>query len=102
MTIETRDQSAMELRPALNPGLDLSWLDGGDGWGTRAEPGRKGLTLEGIAIGRYGDIPETSRNYTLRLRGTRQRAGALRVTSCRSPERRQRMDPALAVYLDEK
>jgi len=87
MTIETRDQSAMELRPALNPGLDLSWLDGGDGWGTRAEPGRKGLTLEGIAIGRYGDIPETSRNYTLRLRGTRQRAGAQRVTPYTSPDR---------------
>jgi hypothetical protein len=71
----------------LTPGLDLSWLNLDDGWGTRAEPGRKGLTLEAINTGRYGEIPGDSRNYNLRLRGTHPRSGALRVTPYNSPTR---------------
>jgi hypothetical protein len=38
--------------------LDLSWMHVPTEWGTRAKPTKKGLTLEAINIGRYGDIPD--------------------------------------------
>jgi hypothetical protein len=79
------ERTAKEPRPELAPGLDLSWLDRDDDWGYRAEPGRKGLTLEAISAGRPGQVPESSRNHTLRLRGTHPRTGALRVVPYTSP-----------------
>jgi hypothetical protein len=82
----TTERPASDLRPELTPGLDLSWLNEHEGWNTRAQPGRKGLTLEALNTGAYGEIPETSRNYSLRLRGTRPRAGSLRVVPYASPE----------------
>ncbi|SVC01496.1 uncharacterized protein METZ01_LOCUS254350, partial [marine metagenome] len=38
-------------------------------WGVRAVPGPHGLTLRGINVGIYGDIPEESRDMTRRPRG---------------------------------
>src|SRR5438046_3200169 len=87
MAVDTRETAAPDLRSELSPGLDLSWLDLEENWGTRAQPGKKGMTLDAIATGRYGEIPETSRNYTLRLRGTRPRPGSLRVVPYASADR---------------
>ena len=39
------------------PELDLSWLEPGTEWGVRATAGRRGLTLDEINIGSYGDAP---------------------------------------------
>ena len=39
--------------------LDLSWMDQNGEWGTRAEPGRNGLTLADIQIGTYGAVSYT-------------------------------------------
>jgi hypothetical protein len=38
--------------------LDLSWMNVPTEWGTRAKPTKKGLTLDAINIGRYGDVPD--------------------------------------------
>ncbi len=38
--------------------LDLSWMRVPTEWGIRARPGKKGLTVEAINIGSYGDIPD--------------------------------------------
>ena len=40
----------MAAAPTLNPGLDLSWLNIDEGWGAKAEPGKRGLTLEDLNI----------------------------------------------------
>ncbi|MHB8576367.1 MAG: ferritin-like domain-containing protein [Dehalococcoidia bacterium] len=87
MAIDVREVADAESRPELSPGLDLSWLNLEENWGTRAQPGKKGMTLEAIATGPYGKIPDSSRNDMLRLRGTRPRAGALRVMPYTSPNR---------------
>ena len=44
----------MAAAPVSNPGLDLSWLNL-DEWGARAEPGKRGLTLDDLIT--YGDAP---------------------------------------------
>ncbi len=60
-------------------GLGLEWMQAGTERGITAKPGRKGLTLEEISIGSYGDIPESSRNYTVRPRGAAWRPNAPRT-----------------------
>ena len=47
----------------------MDWMADSPEWGTKALPGKKGLTLDGIAIGSYGDIPERSEEMTRMPRG---------------------------------
>jgi hypothetical protein len=67
------------LRTEQGPELDLSWLRPGTEWGLRANPGRKGLTLDLADQGAYGDVPERSANYTGRPRGAAARREAPRL-----------------------
>lgn len=59
--------------------LDLSWIDSHGEWGSRASPGKNGLTLADIQIGDYGDPPEESTNQTGRSRGSAARPGSMRI-----------------------
>ncbi len=61
--------------------LDLSWLNLEESpvWGMRAKPGKRGLTLDEIEIGPYGDVPEQSDNYSLRPRGAAPRPSVPRI-----------------------
>ena len=61
------------------PPVDLSWLDAGSQWGMRARPGKRGLTLDEINIGVYGEVPEHSRNLNARPRGAVARPEAPRI-----------------------
>jgi len=57
--------------------LDLSWLDAPAAQrGLRIAPGKRGLTLEEIATGSYGEIPTMTRNQSGRLRGSAPRPDA--------------------------
>jgi hypothetical protein len=60
-------------------GLGLDWLNTGTERGITAKPGRKGMTLDEINIGSYGDTPEISHNYTARPRGAAIRPDAPRT-----------------------
>lgn len=60
-------------------GLGLGWLKAGGERGITAKPGRKGLTLDEINLGSYGDVPDFSRNYTARPRGAGARADTPRT-----------------------
>ena len=59
--------------------LDTRWMQQMGEWGTRAEPGKRGLSLADIQVGTYGDIPETSHNMTGRPRGAGERPEAFRI-----------------------
>jgi hypothetical protein len=63
--------------PGGMPGtqLDLSWMHVPTEWGTRAKPTKKGLTLEAINIGRYGDVPDVWEFRTEMPRGAVPVAG---------------------------
>ena len=39
---------------------DLSWMDVNSEWGVRAQPSKRGLTLNDINVGSYGAIPENA------------------------------------------
>ncbi len=51
------------------PELDLSWLNLDNEWGVEAQPGRKGLTVEQINVGSYGEIPLKTDNHSFAPRG---------------------------------
>jgi len=59
--------------------LDLSWLRSQTDWGIRAKPGRRGLTLDEINVGPYGEIPANPRDLTMRPRGAVARVGVPRL-----------------------
>jgi hypothetical protein len=61
------------------PNLDLSWLDPGTEWGVRARPGRRGLTVDDINIGSYGQPPDESETWSSRPRGAGARDGVPRL-----------------------
>jgi hypothetical protein len=61
------------------PNLDLSWMNPGTEWGVRAQPGRRGLTVDDINIGSYGEPPDDSVTWTPRPRGAASREGTPRV-----------------------
>ena len=75
-----RDRLEMLRRePDLTEGLDLSWLNIGSEWGIRARPGKRGLTLDEINTGGYGEVPEISTNINGRPRGAAARSDVPRL-----------------------
>ena len=54
--------------PPLPP-IDLSWMQRTLQWGTRAQPTRRGLTVDAINIGIYGHIPDSVQTRTRLPRG---------------------------------
>jgi hypothetical protein len=66
----------LQAQEAGAPHLDLSWLDDARAErGVAARPGKRGLTLDEINVGTYGQIPADSRNQTMRPRGAAPRDG---------------------------
>tara|TARA_Y100000310_G_scaffold277238_1_gene294860 strand:- start:2919 stop:4007 length:1089 start_codon:yes stop_codon:yes gene_type:complete len=68
-------------QPDPNPDteLDLGWLKQRGEWGTRAEPGKDGLSLGDIQIGSYADPADESDNQTGRSRGSASRPDGFRI-----------------------
>ena len=57
--------------------MDFSWLEKPAAErGIRVTPGRRGLTLEDISVGTYGNPPEITRNQSGRMRGSAPRPDA--------------------------
>ncbi|MEX2237157.1 MAG: ferritin-like domain-containing protein [Dehalococcoidia bacterium] len=62
------------------PAADLSWLDLSQAWGIQAKPGRRGLTLDDINIGAYGEAAPSTQNFGFAPRGVARRPEAPRVS----------------------
>jgi hypothetical protein len=77
----TKTELLEELRK--EPGaedLDLSWLEAPAAErGVRAVPGKRGLTLEDINVGSYGNPPDMTDNQSGRMRGSAPRKDAQNV-----------------------
>src|SRR5437660_12529013 len=69
MTTETRTY----------PALQLDWLEPGTETGLQITPSRRGLSLEDVDKGSYGDPPDTTNVTTMRQRGSAPRANSPRV-----------------------
>ena len=66
----TSQQPASEAEsPEKPPVKQMDWMKDSPEWGVRAVPGKKGLTLDDIAIGSYGEIPIQSEEMTRMPRG---------------------------------
>ncbi|PKB71450.1 MAG: hypothetical protein BZY87_05220 [SAR202 cluster bacterium Io17-Chloro-G6] len=57
----------------------FEWMSDSPEWGTRAQPGKRGLTLDGIAVSSYGDIPDQSEEMTRMPRGAFHVSGVPRL-----------------------
>ena len=53
-----------------SPTERFPWMKDTRQWGTRATPTAHGLTIDGINVGLYGEIPEESREMTRMPRGS--------------------------------
>ncbi|MGB2694635.1 MAG: ferritin-like domain-containing protein [Dehalococcoidia bacterium] len=76
------DQDTMQMLRTDTPqpdNLDLSWLEPGTEWGMKAAAGRRGLTLDEINKGSYGQSPDQADSWTLRPRGAAARESAPRM-----------------------
>jgi hypothetical protein len=67
----------MAALPTTESGLDLSWLDIYDEPAS-ATPGKKGMTLREVNLGRYSDARRGDGDMTYRQRGVTARPGAQR------------------------
>ena len=99
MAIDIRTQELLqkETDPAE---LGIQWQNPGTEWGVRVAPGRRGLTLDEINVGSYGDVPEQSHNYTLRPRGAAPRADVGRIFK-RWPEKSEVWSSSVAMLYEE-
>ncbi len=57
---------------------DLGWMDQRGEWGIQARGGKRGLTLDDIQLGSYGEVPEHSYIRSGRPRGSVPRPGGYR------------------------
>jgi hypothetical protein len=73
------DTGEMLKETPLPESLDLSWLKSSADWGIKAKPGKRGLTLDEINVGPYGEVPSEAHDLTMRPRGAVARAGVPRV-----------------------
>ena len=80
MAIDQQDRMQMLRAEPELPELDLSWMEPGTEWGIRAQPGRRGLTIDEINIGSYGAAPDESESWTMRPRGAAAREAVPRVS----------------------
>ncbi len=72
-TIPRTDEEVAALPDTAPNGfpLDWSWLRGTPSeWGVRAKPSARGLTMQDIAIGSYGEIPDVAPRRTMGPRGS--------------------------------
>jgi len=71
-----------EQHPADSPTGEantFSWMNDSPEWGTKALPGKRGLTLDAINVGTYGEIPDQSEEMTRMPRGAHHVAGIPRL-----------------------
>jgi len=64
--------------PASEP-KTMEWMKDSLEWGTRVRPGKRGLTLDEINVGSYGDIPDQSEEMTRMPRGAFHITGVPRL-----------------------
>ena len=57
----------------------MDWMQDSPNWGTKALPGKKGLTLDAINVGAYGDVPSHSEEMTRMPRGASRVTGIPRL-----------------------
>lgn len=79
MAVDRDTLTMLHREPDLAEDLDLSWMDQTGERGLSAKPGRRGLTLEEINKGTYGDAPARAWENTLAPRGAARRSGVPRA-----------------------
>ena len=67
----------MAKRSGPPPELTMDWTRVDTERGIHARPGKKGMTLDAINIGSYGDVPEMWPDQTMRPRGSWTQPGAV-------------------------
>ena len=77
MAIDPKILEQLRKEPGM-PELDLCWLEAKVP-GIAATPSRRGLTLDQINVGVYGEAPERSEHNTIRIRGSVPSPAGVRI-----------------------
>lgn len=93
------EPAAETAAPAQLPAERFPWMRDTRQWGVRAQPTARGLTLDAINIGVYGEIPDESREMTRMPRGSFAAPGLPRLDNY-SVNRKEELwaDNASALY----
>jgi hypothetical protein len=79
--------------------LDLSWIEQPAAErGLRVVPGKRGLTLEEISVGSYGNPPDMTTNQSGRMRGSAPRADAQNIGAHWYSKSESWSDSAMMLY----
>ena len=79
--------------------LDLSWIDAPAAErGIRVVPGKRGLTLEDISVGSYGNPPDRTENQSGRMRGSAPRNDAQNIAGHWMKKSESWSDSAMMLY----
>ncbi len=74
MTEAESNNAIADRLPTVTPlgtPLDWAWLRGAPSeWGVRPKPGPRGLTMNDISVGTYGDVPEHAERRSMAGRGS--------------------------------
>ena len=66
---ESTEASSEATGLAASRGAPLAWMNDTLEWGVRVEPGKHGMTMRGINVGSYAEVPEFSTDMSRRPRG---------------------------------
>ena len=76
---QTQNKSTERTRPMEIPEPKFTWMNQSRQWGTRVEPGKKGLTLDSTNVGIYGEVPQHWSDQGRNPRGAIPVKGALPI-----------------------
>jgi hypothetical protein len=100
MTVSPETLEMLRKEPDADD-LDFSFLENLNiERGVRAEPGRRGLTIDEINTGSYGDVPEVTTNRTGRMRGAAHREDSPKYTNL-WPEKNSSWSLAASLLYEE-
>ena len=62
-------ESDETAEPPASRASSLAWMNDTLEWGVKVEPGKHGMTMRGLNVGSYGEVPESSTDMSRRPRG---------------------------------
>ena len=71
--------SSETTEPAAPGAAPLAWMNDTLEWGVRVQPGKHGMTMRGLNVGSYGEVPEYSTDMSRRPRGASPVSGVPRT-----------------------
>ncbi len=75
----TPAESSETTEPLASSAAPLAWMNDTQEWGIRVQPGKHGMTMRGLNVSSYAEVPESSTDMSRRPRGASPVVGVPRT-----------------------